>query len=186
MYWDSYRQHNDLLPIEDITDLLNLCLDQLAFNSVLNDTKSYIVQVWRRHFPLLSRNCWCRTSRNAPFRLADERYHLGYVDEIFTAARHDEFDEFHHHFKEQISEIHFSREVSRKRINTRFTPLVFQKTYLCSDVYRQPQALNTRQFSLRAGHGRYTNKPNNCLQFLKKSKTTVYIPTLHKATKSGH
>ena len=124
---DSYRQLNDLLPIEDIMDLLNLCLDQLAFNSTLNDTKSYIVQVWRRHFPLLSRNCWCRTSRNAPFRLADERYHFGYVDEIFTAARHDEFDEFHHHFKEQISEIHFSREVGRKRINTRFIPLVFQK-----------------------------------------------------------
>ena len=104
------------LPTEDIMDLLNLCLTSTYFQyngkhykqlhgAAMGSPVSVVVAEIRG----------CRTSRKAPFRLADRRYHFGYVyvDDTFTAVRHDEIDAFRHRRNEQNTDIHFTREVER-------------------------------------------------------------------------
>ena len=57
---------------------------------------------------------WCRTSRNAPFRLADKRCRFGYATLwILSPSKHwhDEIDTFHHLLKWQNTYIQFTREV---------------------------------------------------------------------------
>ena len=40
-----------------------------------------------------------------------QRYRFGYVDDTFTAVRHDEIDAFYHHLNEQNTDIQFTWEV---------------------------------------------------------------------------
>ena len=51
---------------------------------------------------------WCRTLSTCRQTIP---LWLRYVDDTFTAVRHDEIDAFHHHLDEQNTDIQFTREV---------------------------------------------------------------------------
>ena len=65
------------LPTEDIMDLLNLCLTSTYFQ--YNGKHYKQLHGTAMGSPLLSQKLSCKTSRNAPLRLADKRYRFGYA-----------------------------------------------------------------------------------------------------------
>ena len=73
-----YRQRKLWTYFTDFA-LLQLALLQLTFSTMVNSTNSCTVQLWGLQFLLLWQKLWCRTSRKAPFRLADKRYRFGYT-----------------------------------------------------------------------------------------------------------
>ncbi|PFX21428.1 D-galactoside-specific lectin [Stylophora pistillata] len=111
----AIRQSTDPLPLptDDIMDLLNICLTSTYFQYngkhykqlygtamgspvsvviaeiVMQNIEERALSTCRQTIPL-----WLR-----------------YVDDTFTAVRHDEIDAFHNHLNEQNTDIQFTREV---------------------------------------------------------------------------
>ena len=101
------------LPTEDIMDLLNLCLTSTYFQyngkhykqlhgTAMGSPVSVVVAEIVMQNIEESALSTCR--QTIPLWLR-------YVDDTFTAVRHDEIDAFHHHLNEQNTDIQFTREV---------------------------------------------------------------------------
>ena len=84
---------------------------------------------------------------------------LRYVDDTFTAVRHDEIDAFHHHLNEQNTDIQFTREVEENG----------KLPFLDCLVSRDDNSLRTTVY----------RKPTHTDRLLDESS---YNPTSHKAT----
>ena len=84
---------------------------------------------------------------------------LRYVDDTFTAVRHDEIDAFHHHLNEQNTDIQFTREVEENG----------KLPFLDCLVSRDDNSLRTTVY----------RKPTHIDRLLDESS---YSPTSHKAT----
>ena len=84
---------------------------------------------------------------------------LCYVDDTFTAVRHDEIDAFHHHLNEQNTDIQFPREIKENG----------KLPFLDCLVSRDDNSLRTTVY----------RKPTHTDRLLDESS---YNPTSHKAT----
>ena len=84
---------------------------------------------------------------------------LHYIDDTFTAVRHDEIDAFHHHLNEQSTDIQFTREVEENG----------KLPLLDCMVSRDDNSLRTTVY----------RKPTHTDRLLGESS---YNPTSHKAT----
>ena len=84
---------------------------------------------------------------------------LRYVDDTFTAVRHDEIDAFHHHLNERNTDIQFTREIEENG----------KLLFLHCRGGRDDNSLRTAVY----------RKPTNTDRLLDESS---YNPTLHKAT----
>ena len=101
------------LPTEEIMDLLNLCLTSTFFQyngklykqlygTAMGSPVSVVVAEIVMQNVEESALSTCR--QTIPLWLR-------YVDDTFTAVRHDESDAFHHHLNEQNTDMQFTREV---------------------------------------------------------------------------
>ena len=100
------------LPTEDIIDLLNLCLTSTYFQyngkhykqlhgTAMGSPVSVVVAEIVMHSIEESAPSTCQ--QTIPLWLR-------YVDDIFTAIRHDEIDAFHHHLTNKNTDIQFTTE----------------------------------------------------------------------------
>ncbi|PFX21776.1 hypothetical protein AWC38_SpisGene13730 [Stylophora pistillata] len=159
----AIRQSTDPLPLptDDIMDLLNICLRSTYFQYngkhykqlhgtamgspvsvviaeiVMQNIEERALSTCRQTIPL-----WLR-----------------YVDDTFTAVRHDEIDAFHHHLNEQDTDIQFTREVEENG----------KLPFLDCLVSHNDNSLRTTVY----------RKPTHTDRLLDESS---YNPTSHKAT----
>ena len=99
---------------------------------------------------------WCRTLSTCRQTIP---LWLRYVDDTFTAVRHDEIDAFHYHLNEQNTDIHFTWEVGENG----------KLPFLDCLVSRDDNSLRTTVY----------RKPTRTNRLLDESS---YSPTSHKAT----
>ncbi|PFX11502.1 hypothetical protein AWC38_SpisGene24737 [Stylophora pistillata] len=149
------------LPTDDIMDLLNICLTSTYFQYngkhykqlhgtamgspvsvviaeiVMQNIEERALSTCRQTIPL-----WLR-----------------YVDDTFTAVRHDEIDAFHNHLNEQNTDIQFTREVEENG----------KLPFLDCLVSHNDNSLRTTVY----------RKPTHTDRLLDESS---YNPTSHKAT----
>ena len=84
---------------------------------------------------------------------------LRYVDDAFTAERHDEIDAFHHHLKEQNTDIQFTREVEENGKLPFLDCLVScNENSLRTAVYRKPK--NTDRLLDESSYNPTSHKAN--------------------------
>ena len=159
----AIRQSTDSLPLptDDIMDLLNICLTSTYFQYngkhykqlhgtamgspvsvviaeiVMQNIEERALSTCRQTIPL-----WLR-----------------YVDDTFTAVRHDEIDAFHNHLNEQNTDIQFTREVEENG----------KLPFLDCLVSHNDNSLRTTVY----------RKPTHTDRLLDESS---YNPTSHKAT----
>ena len=149
------------LPTEDIMDLLNLCLTSTYFQyngkhykqlhgTAMGSPVSVVVAEIVMQNIEESALSTCR--QTIPLWLR-------YVDDTFTAVRHDEIDAFHHHLNEQNTDIQFIREVEENG----------KLPFLDCLVSRDDNSLRTTVY----------RKPTHTDRLLDESS---YNPTSHKAT----
>ena len=119
----AFLQFTDPLPLptEDIMDLLNLCLASTYFQyngkhyKQLNGTamgSPVSVVVAEIVMQNIEESALSTCRQTIPLWLR-------YVDDTFTAVRHDEIDAFHHHLNEQNTDIQFTLR-SKKMVNYLF------------------------------------------------------------------
>ena len=149
------------LLTEDIMDLLNLCLTSTYFQyngkqyKQLHDTAMWsLVSVVVAEIVMqnIEESALSTCRQTIPLWLR-------YVDDTFTAVRHDEIDAFHHHLNEQNTDIQFTREVEENG----------KLPFLDCLVSRDDNSLRTTVY----------RKPTHTDRLLDESS---YNPTSHKAT----
>ena len=149
------------LLTEDIMDLLNLCLTSTYFQYNGKHYKQLHGTAVRSPVSVVVAEIVMQNIEESALSTCRQTIPLWlrYVDDTFTAVRHDEIDAFHHHLNEQNTDIQFTREVEENG----------KLPFLDCLVSRDDNSLRTTVY----------RKPTHTDRLLDESS---YNPTSHKAT----
>ncbi|PFX16903.1 hypothetical protein AWC38_SpisGene18798 [Stylophora pistillata] len=159
----AIRQFTDPLPLptDDIMDLLNICLTSTYFQYNGKHYKQLHATAMGSPVSVVIAEIVMQNIEERALSTCRQTIPLWlrYVDDTFTAVRHDEIDAFHRHLNEQNTDIQFIREVEENG----------KLPFLDCLVSHNDNSLRTTVY----------RKPSHTDRLLDESS---YNPTSHKAT----